>query len=366
MSTNLFAALNSSGETKFIDEVDRGSACGCFCPICASPLVAKHGSVNEWHFAHEASQERVECEVGALNMLRRFTAELLRTAAAPPKLPLYSESVLISSRSKICSEKAVASWFAEFRPATLAWDISGMSSRPFLSGQLNTGYPFVADIVINDEQPRLLNSGLNGETARLVFWIKTPTQADFLRRINLERHVLRNGRWLWVSHPDHKNQFAAAKARATQLVNEKENAILAHKQQMEKRAEEEQAKLVEHWAAQAAEKAAALSKIANSTRWAPERKVNSSFSLYKLRDGRGTWVIYTRKDGSFWLIPMPVFDGWDEFFPPTIGVVEDGFEGYRVTSLVAAMSYLASQAAEIRTSSNPGEIEYYAKIVRIA
>ncbi len=41
-----------NGKLVFIDEVDRGLECGCFCPHCGGKLIAKKGEVNQHHFAH--------------------------------------------------------------------------------------------------------------------------------------------------------------------------------------------------------------------------------------------------------------------------------------------------------------------------
>lgn len=32
---------------------ERGKACNCVCPGCGKPLIAKMGSKNQWHFAHD-------------------------------------------------------------------------------------------------------------------------------------------------------------------------------------------------------------------------------------------------------------------------------------------------------------------------
>ena len=41
--SQLFAALDAQGQIRFVGDVARGAACGCFCPVCASPLIAKLG-----------------------------------------------------------------------------------------------------------------------------------------------------------------------------------------------------------------------------------------------------------------------------------------------------------------------------------
>lgn len=76
----LTIALNANDTIQFIDEVPGGINCGCFCPSCRSPLVAKKGQINEWHFAHEPGQERPDCLVGALNLFARFLLEHLLVA----------------------------------------------------------------------------------------------------------------------------------------------------------------------------------------------------------------------------------------------------------------------------------------------
>ena len=47
--SELFAAIDATGELCFVDEVPRGAACGCYCPECASPAVAKQGDSKAWH-----------------------------------------------------------------------------------------------------------------------------------------------------------------------------------------------------------------------------------------------------------------------------------------------------------------------------
>ena len=78
----LTIALDGNDIIKFVGEVAKGGDCGCFCPACRSPLVAKKGRINEWHFAHVSGQERPECLVGALNLFSRLLLEHLQAAGA--------------------------------------------------------------------------------------------------------------------------------------------------------------------------------------------------------------------------------------------------------------------------------------------
>ncbi len=67
-----------SGQLVHVDTVPRGRRCGCICPACEAPLVAKKGSVYQNHFAHETSS--TACE-GALHIIaKRLLAERIQRA----------------------------------------------------------------------------------------------------------------------------------------------------------------------------------------------------------------------------------------------------------------------------------------------
>ncbi|MDP3253095.1 MAG: hypothetical protein Q8M77_14425 [Hydrogenophaga sp.] len=100
----------------------------------------------------------------------------------------------------------------------------------------------------------------------------------------------------------------------------------------------------------------------NSTSWAPERKPHSSFLFYKLKDGQGTWVIYTLFDGSYRMVPLPEFDGWDESMPSSVGAPEPGASAYRLREISFAVGYLAARAEQVRTTSSATEIEQFARL----
>ena len=69
-------------DEKFCDiaDVPRGKKCGCICPSCKAPLIARQGKVNHWHFAHASRQvfqeTRSNCEFSffvAVRMMARQT-----------------------------------------------------------------------------------------------------------------------------------------------------------------------------------------------------------------------------------------------------------------------------------------------------
>jgi hypothetical protein len=62
------------GELVFIDEVERGLDCGCFCPHCGGKLIAKKGEVNLHHFAHYQVEN---CGKGAETALHLLGKQVL-------------------------------------------------------------------------------------------------------------------------------------------------------------------------------------------------------------------------------------------------------------------------------------------------
>ena len=57
---NPFGLLKATGELVEVEEVEGGAACGCICPSCSTPLVARRGTEKIWHFAHESRGDSFE------------------------------------------------------------------------------------------------------------------------------------------------------------------------------------------------------------------------------------------------------------------------------------------------------------------
>ena len=75
---NLTFAEDAAGVMKHVNEVPRGSACGCKCPGCVAPLIARQGDVNTHTFAHVPG---TECRGGGVeSALHRAGKQLLMTS----------------------------------------------------------------------------------------------------------------------------------------------------------------------------------------------------------------------------------------------------------------------------------------------
>jgi hypothetical protein len=69
--------LSADGRMVMVSEVERGADCGCACPQCRAPLVAKKGDVLRHHFAHAGDG----CGSGALETsLHKMAKQMIADA----------------------------------------------------------------------------------------------------------------------------------------------------------------------------------------------------------------------------------------------------------------------------------------------
>ena len=80
-------ALNSSGNIVHVDAVPRGKHCGCVCPACEAPLVARKGEVKVHHFAHANNRPACESALHATAKLMLFQ-RIQRAIEQADNLPL--------------------------------------------------------------------------------------------------------------------------------------------------------------------------------------------------------------------------------------------------------------------------------------
>ncbi|WP_275100163.1 competence protein CoiA family protein [Sedimenticola hydrogenitrophicus] len=61
-------ALDKSGRIRSVEEVTRGLACNCLCPVCGEDVIARQGEVREWHFAHSSGADCPRSGESALHL----------------------------------------------------------------------------------------------------------------------------------------------------------------------------------------------------------------------------------------------------------------------------------------------------------
>ncbi|MFW2374099.1 MAG: competence protein CoiA family protein [Gammaproteobacteria bacterium] len=81
-----------------VTEAKRGSQCGCICPECKTPLIARQGDEKEWHFAHASrkvyKRTQKECKFSFYLSVRLMARQIIREKLNI-KLPEYNDSVSI-------------------------------------------------------------------------------------------------------------------------------------------------------------------------------------------------------------------------------------------------------------------------------
>jgi len=81
-----FAYSNAHGRVVEIANVPSGRACDCLCPSCWQAVVARKGTVNQWHFSHDSTPESgpaEECEISFLVSCRQFIADAAKAGELP-------------------------------------------------------------------------------------------------------------------------------------------------------------------------------------------------------------------------------------------------------------------------------------------
>lgn len=76
MQLNMTYALKDSVITS-ISNVESGLKCGCVCPACGEPIIAKKGTKMMHHFAHHAGHN---CEYGYESSLHLAAKDILSKA----------------------------------------------------------------------------------------------------------------------------------------------------------------------------------------------------------------------------------------------------------------------------------------------
>jgi len=91
-----FGLHQDTGEFLDITEVPGGKKCGCICPSCGTPLIARQGNVNQWHFAHASravyGKTEEECDYSFYVSVRMMAKQLFSSIRSI-KTPEYRSTV---------------------------------------------------------------------------------------------------------------------------------------------------------------------------------------------------------------------------------------------------------------------------------
>ena len=347
----LFAGVDSTGAIRFVADVPRGIACGCFCAGCGSPLVAKRGEVNVWHFAHEASQERPECLVGAANLLRRLAIEHIQKAQHI-ELPEYSAFVYAGEFPRLVRKHVT--WTPKFH------SISDWCSEPAQRGKvaqfLTEDNVMVALYVDVASRPNDLDHDGPRDIGAIHFLIPLPEQGQLRALSDAIKHISAAGYLHWIHLPDVSGQVSAAQGEADAESENREREYEAVSARTE-RVRQEILNLRKLSAPLPEVSFASIQTRLHNPRpnsetpWAKWRKPNTTFMFYGLRD-RTSWIIVTHQDGRFVAVPWPIFEGWDESLPERLGLADLDLGGVPLVNFEAMMAYLRDKQIAMNFSTS--------------
>lgn len=354
--TLLFAALDASGALRFIGEVERGADCGCSCPVCGSPLVARQGAANDWHFAHEASQERPECETAAARMLHRLMVEHLRARgeAGILSLPPYQQRVAIV-RALINVHEDVQ-WGAQVMGA-VQWLADAAPHEPVARARLDTGVDLHLFVSVGEAEPLSVEGG----GAQVVFRCRLPPASVLRDRHSAEQHLAQHGELAWLHHPDALGLVAAAQAR----LDARSRQIYANWLAMADAAGGP-ATVVETRPPPLFYGPGTRTDPREAPRYAcaPAHAPNISFTLYRLSPTEA-WLLYllervgpldwrTAPEKFYALAPYPgPFEGWTQALPESVGVADPDAGIVRCKGFLDAVTYLSRRSQLTRSGRDP-------------
>lgn len=326
---SLFAALDSDGNARYIGDVVRGAACGCFCSECKSPLVAKHGTENEWHFAHEASQERPQCVPGSINLLRRLATQRL----------LELDSFDLPECRKTLSSARNYSGFHE----VAAWNLPpGLIVQRDLQAAINKPVARLHPVGMPDctiglwVQIGELNLETTGELAgELVYHCLPPPKGAITTLASAVAFLQLHSRWHWQRMPDVFGVLDQARVRLQERVAAHVSENISKLQQIKARLQLNRVPAAPFtWSPLPKAEAAAPVTSPSSAPpppWAHLKKVNTSYFGFRMHGEDESWILFeSAAHSGYYVVPgAGWFDGWDEALPRSLGTADLENGAYR-------------------------------------
>ena len=89
-----FGLSEESNQLVYIDDAVQGKQCGCICPVCRTPLVAKKGEKRAHHFAHAQDND---CMYAAESALHLAAKDLLKETGY-----IFVPDYVVHMKDKVC------------------------------------------------------------------------------------------------------------------------------------------------------------------------------------------------------------------------------------------------------------------------
>jgi hypothetical protein len=358
---SLFAAIDAHGNTRYIGEVLRGAACGCFCGECKSPVVAKHGGDHVWHFAHEASQERPQCLPGSINLLRRLATERL----------LESDTLTMPECKKVVS----ADWRYSDIHEVATWTLpDGRISQRDMHAAVNKPVAQICPTGMPDctiglwVQIGELNPDINVEfDGELVYHCQAPTKGGITTLATAVAFLQMHSRWHWQKFPDVFGALGEAQKRLHVRVAAHKAEQVAKLQRLRELQQQRSAPIVGQrtpyfirppMSYEGVPMPSQAQEPATRPQWADLKKKNSSFFAFQMRNEGEFWIVMEAADHpGYYIVPgTGLWDGWDEALPLSIGLADLHKGVYRgdhpVNHAIQLMRNLGVSASRIDSDAN--------------
>lgn len=356
---SIFAGMDDTGAVRFLNEVQSGLACGCFCMVCGATLIARKGEINEWHFSHESGQQRPECLAGARNLVRRYVEDFLTTRSSPPIPDVYQTWATCEH------ERVAASWNTKILGIE-DWRDKPGPNTPAAKVLLERGFSADLYVVVGDEQHS--PAPLTTDRGSLLARVPMPDALYLRSREQLMAHLAKTIVFQWLALPDIFGVLASAEEQAHQAAQAQQR----HRAALQEAAGRRWAQIRRRASdaiqdvAESAEALSIFSKAAPAAdqpqtpalppMWALDIKPLSNIFCYRFKDG-SRWVLYQTVKCEFLLKPWPMDEeGWDEALPPSIGRADVGIGGYRVAGFAPFAMAVRDYFDGMRNTSNPHEV----------
>lgn len=195
------------------DEVSRGSACGCLCPGCNSPVIARQGTEREWHFSHAKGghcKEGYEISVHEIaKQMIRLRRELLLPALNIEVRAVDSFGLPISEQIRVLDASVVRldeCWTSQVRDDVTV-DVAGRFGNQEILVEIT-----VFHRLMPDKRDRLVATGIPSLQIELGEF--KVTQATRARIEGLLFENSSNRQWLYHPRMEQARQDAQTKLHA--------------------------------------------------------------------------------------------------------------------------------------------------------
>jgi competence protein CoiA len=187
-------ALDNNGVIRHVDEVKRGLACECRCPVCNGPVMAKQGEIKGWHFAHTSGSD---CQHAGETALHLAAKQLLMEehGLMVPEMTISASYQLPDGRQGEASVTRPEMWldFIDVKS-----EVNYGSVKPDIIGYLSDTILFieiaVSHFVDDDKASKLEKAGVATLEVDLSGLIRDDTNWITLREAILES--VDQKRWL--------------------------------------------------------------------------------------------------------------------------------------------------------------------------